>query len=499
MAPSSTSDASSLDSKVARDRTTPATLLPVLGRDLVVPLVTGGRVRYVHLDYAASTPCLRAVSESLTALLPWYSGVHRGSGFASTVMTELYEEARDTVRSFVGGRRDDAVIFTRNTTDALNLLAGALPEGTRVVTFASDHHANMLPWRRVDHVHLPIPASPEEAILQADRALSAQGARHKVLSVAGASNVTGEVWPLAELGAIARLHNARFVVDAAQLAPHRAIDMDALGIDYLVLSGHKLYAPFGAGALIGRSDWLDDAEPYLAGGGAVKSVTLDGVEWARGAARHEAGSPNVLGALALAIACRTLVAVGMDRVEAHEKRLNGELTRKLGARSDVTIVSMWGASSARIGITTFTVKDRDPGALAVALGAEYGIGIRSGAFCAHPLIDALTATAGPSSEPPQSDCATRGAMRVSLGVGSSDTDISRFVLALGDLIDHGPRWTYRDDSGRHVPEPDPRVRPRLDSTGSFFNERLLIDLSPLSNHNRRTDLPSLEAASCDRL
>jgi selenocysteine lyase/cysteine desulfurase len=429
--------------------------LAVVGSDLTVPLVTGERVRYVHLDSAASAPCLRAVHGALNALLPWYAGVHRGDGFTSAVMTELYEDARAAVRSFVGARADDVVIFTRNTTDALNLLAHALPETTSVVTFASEHHANLLPWRRGAHVHLPVPTSPGEAIEQADRALGALGGPHRVLSVAGASNVTGEVWPLAELGAVARAHGARFVVDAAQLAPHRGVDMTALGIDYLALSGHKLYAPFGSGALVGRGDWLDTAPPYLAGGGAVRRVTVDGVEWARGPARHEGGSPNVLGALSLAVACRALAGAGMDRIEAHERRVFAELTRSLEAQSGVAVVSMWGKASDRIGVATFTVAGWDPGALAAALSAEHGIGVRAGTFCAHPLVNALVGGAA------DGECGTRGAVRASIGAGTSHADISRFGLALSELVEHGARWPYRVSEGRYVPDPDPRPRPAL--------------------------------------
>jgi selenocysteine lyase/cysteine desulfurase len=413
-------------------------------------------VRYVHLDVAASAPCLRAVSDAVSALLPWYSAVHRGSGFTSTVMTELYEEARATVGAFVGAPDGATVVFTRNTTDALNLLASALPEDTGVVTFASEHHANLLPWRRGAHVHLPVPASPDEAIALADRALADLPARHRVLSVAGASNVTGEIWPLAALADVAHAHGARLVVDAAQLAPHRRIDMARVGIDYLALSGHKLYAPFGSGALVGHADWLDAARPYLAGGGAVRHVTLADVGWNDGPTRHEGGSPNVLGVLSLAAACRALAAVGMDRVEAHERRVFEELVRVLRGRGDVELLSMWGPSSERVGVATFNVHGWSPGVLAAALGAEHGIGLRAGAFCAQPLVRALLGASG------DADCAAGvGAVRASLGAGSGHADVSRLRLALDELVTEGPRWRYRVEDGRYIPDPDPRERPEF--------------------------------------
>ena len=423
--------------------------LPVLGADLTVPLVTGEQVAYVNLDYAASAPCLRSVHDAVATLLPWYSSVHRGAGFASTVTTEIYAAARVAVATFVGARADDTVVFTRNTTDALNLLAAALPADTTVVTFASEHHANLLPWRRGRHVQLPVPRSIDEALARAEAALAALPSRHRLLAVTGASNVTGEVWPLAPLARLAHRHGARFAVDAAQLAPHRAIDLAALDADYLALSGHKLYAPFGGGALIGRADWLDAAEPYLAGGGAVRSVTLDDTEWADGHARHEAGTPNVVGAAALAAACGALGRVGMERIAAHEAALLEQLTRGLAARPGVDILSMWEPPGERIGMVSFNAPGWHHGALAAALSAEHGVGVRNGAFCAHPLLLSLS----PASLP--------GAVRASFGAGTSAADIQRFLDATTELLAHGARWSYRFDAGRYVPAPDPRPRPRL--------------------------------------
>jgi selenocysteine lyase/cysteine desulfurase len=422
--------------------------LPIVGADLEVPLVIGGAVRYVNLDCAASTSCLCSVQDAVQSLLPWYGSVHRGAGFASLVTTEIVAASRDAVARFVHARPDDTVIFTKNTTDALNLLAGALPDDTTVVTFASEHHANLLPWRTGRHVHLLVPRSPDEALTCADMAFRAARTRHRLLAVSGASNVTGELWPIAELCALAHRHGARIVIDAAQLAPHRSIDVTSLGVDYVALSGHKLYAPFGAGALIGRSDWLDDASPYLAGGGAVRRVTLADVQWAHGHARHEAGTPNVVGAAALAAACRALSRVGMASVAWHEKQLLEFLIQGLLSIPGLEILSMWGSRGARVGIVAFTVAGWHPSALAAALSAEHGIGVRDGAFCAHPLLDVLV------GEKP-----VRAAVRASIGVGSTMSDVDRLLGALADLTARGPQWTYRIEHGRYVPDPDPRPRP----------------------------------------
>lgn len=422
--------------------------LSLLGSDLEVPLVTGEHARYVNFDYAASPPCLRSVADAVTAALPWYGSVHRGAGFASSVSSDLYRAARSTIARFVGARANDRVVFTRNSTDALNLLSHVLPSDTTVVTFASEHHANLLPWRRGQHVHLPVPRRRDELLEAASTALAAACSRHKLLAIAGASNVTGELLPIAELAEIARRHDARIALDAAQLVAHRAIDIASLGVDYLVASGHKLYAPFGAGILVGRADWLDAASPYLAGGGSARVVTVDSVEWAEGDQRHEGGTPNFVGAIAMSAACQALSRAGMNAVAAHEERLRRRIVRELSAIPYVELLSIWEPDGDRVGIVAFTVRGWHPSGLAAALSAEHGIGVRDGAFCAHPLLAILA--------PDQP-----GAVRVSFGVGTSDDDVDRLLDAVRLLVRRGAAWRYRAIGGRVVPDPDPRPKPVL--------------------------------------
>ncbi|WP_235947940.1 aminotransferase class V-fold PLP-dependent enzyme [Candidatus Frankia alpina] len=251
----------------------PGALLAVQGAGLDVPLVGGGWAEYANLDHAASAPCLTAVAEHVARMLPYSASVHRGAGFASQVCTTLYEGARRDVARFVGARDGDLALFTRNTTDAVNLLARCLPAADAVggvggvVVFDVEHHANLLPWRaRAGYRSVAARATLAESLAALEAELSA--APTALLAVTGASNVTGETPPLARLARMAHRAGARIFVDAAQLAPHRRLDMAADNLDYLAFSGHKLYAPFGAGVLVGRPDWLDAAPPYLAGGGA---------------------------------------------------------------------------------------------------------------------------------------------------------------------------------------------------------------------------------------
>ncbi|NUW43710.1 aminotransferase class V-fold PLP-dependent enzyme [Nonomuraea rhodomycinica] len=405
----------------------------VLGADLEVPVKGGRLVGYANLDYAASAPCLEPVSAAVTAALPAYSSVHRGAGYASQLTTARYEQARHTVRAFVGARADDAVIFTRNTTDATNLLAGCLPAGATAVVFDTEHHASLLPWERV--VRLAPPAFPGEAVRAADEALAALDGP-KLLVVTAASNVTGELWPIAALAHIAHRHGARILVDAAQLVPHRRLNLTALDLDYVAFSGHKLYAPFGAGVLVGRRDWLAAGEPYLKGGGAVRSVAPAGsgdTEWHEDPEpRHEAGTPNVLGAIALAAACDALTATGWTALVREEERLIARLRAGLASIEGVRELSLWGPDHPRVGIVSFTVDGLAAREVAEALSGEYGIGVRDGKFCAHPFVRHLLGTTDGGCED-----GTASAVRASIGIGTTEEHVDRLVAALRVLAARG--------------------------------------------------------------
>jgi selenocysteine lyase/cysteine desulfurase len=414
-----------------------APLVPVVGAALRVPLVHGGQARYANLDYAASAPALEQVAARVSELLPLYASVHRGAGYASLVCTAAYESARSGVASFIGARDDDVVIFTRNTTDALNLLAAAAPGP--VVCLDIEHHANLLPWQRRGG-RVVTAESTVAATIEAIRTeLSRRPAA--LLAVTGASNVTGECLPLAGLAAAAHAHGARLAVDGAQLIPHRRLDMAASGVDYLAFSGHKLYAPFGAGVLAGARDWLDAAPPHLAGGGAVREVTATTVSWAASPARHEGGTPNLLGAVALAEACRVLAELPEGAAQAHEQALTRRLSDGLAALG-ATVHRIWRDAPDSVGIVSFTVPGTDAGLLAAYLSAEHGIGVRDGRFCAHPLFARL---------------GTDRAVRASLGLGSSSEDIDRLVTAVRAFLEDGPSWAYEELGGAWCPAVDPRM------------------------------------------
>lgn len=418
-------------------------VLPLVGSGLDVPLIDGRLVRHVNLDGAASAPASVAVAERVQSALPWYASVHRGAGYASQVSTSLYEAARRTVAAFVGSRRDDVTVFTRNTTDAANLLASAVPG--RVLVLDLEHHANLLPWRRsLGDVEVLVGAPTIEATIRLlGRALAAR--QFALVAVTGASNVTGEALPVAEVVDLSHRYGARVFVDGAQLLAHRRFALDTSGVDYVAFSGHKLHAPFGAGALVGRRDWLDAAEPHLAGGGAVRAVRLDGVAWADGPARHEAGTPNLLGAVALAAAAEELAALDPGLVLNHEAALRHALIDGLVAIPGVEIARIWTDSVEPLGVVTFRVDGVDPGLLAAFLAAEHGVSVRDGRFCAHPLLDRL---GWPD-----------GGVRASIGLGSRLEDVDRLLAGVRAWVDADVAGRYAIDDGVWVVVDDPRPTP----------------------------------------
>ncbi|WP_427922974.1 aminotransferase class V-fold PLP-dependent enzyme [Streptomyces sp. cg40] len=436
--------------------------LPVLGRDVTVPLVTGGEVTYAALDYAASAPALQRVWDDVAAYAPYYGSVHRGAGYLSQLSTDLFESARKTVEEFLDCRPDDQLIFTRSTTDSLNLLAAALPADCQVFVFETEHHASLLPWKDARVTYLNAPRTPARAVETLEQALAARDPFGPALvCVTGASNVTGELWPVRELAAAAHAHGARIVLDAAQLAPHHPVSVQDLDVDWIAFSGHKLYAPFGSGVLAGRADWLRAADPYLAGGGASRKVTRreDGgvdVEWHDSAARHEAGSPNVIGAYSIASACKALTEAGFDTLVAREQYLIEKVRTGLAEVPAVRVLSLFGDDAPRVGVISFVVEGWNSSHFAAALSAEYGIGVRDGLFCAHPLVRTLLGTdPGTQGECGAPEAATGekslNAIRVSFGAGTPDEHVDRFVTAVRELVTDGAKWNYRTQDGRCVP------------------------------------------------
>jgi cysteine desulfurase / selenocysteine lyase len=439
-----------------------------VGVDHPVPVLDGELVPYVNLDNAASTPALRSVVETVEEYLPFYSSVHRGTGYMSRLSTAAYERARQQVAAFVGADPErDVVVFGKNTTEALNRLARSMrmPPGSVVLTTMLEHHSNDLPWRARART-VRVPAQPDGTLDEdgLDGLLAEHAGRIALLAVSGASNVTGVVQPVHRLAEKVHAVGGRILVDAAQLAAHRPLDMrahdDPGHLDFVALSAHKMYAPFGTGALIGRRDWFR-GQPDHAGGGTIAAVTVDDVAWADLPDREEAGSPNVVGAVALAAAIGTLREVGLDSIAAHEAELAHYATARLAGVPGVTLHGPIGPGPIRpkVGVIPFTVDGFDQGLVAAVLGYEHGVGVRHGCFCAQPYIHHLLGLGrletgrwfdrvrgGEKRGAP-------GMVRISFGAYNDTADVDRAVRALEWLVAGDIQGTYRVGcDGSFVPD-----------------------------------------------
>ena len=442
----------------------------ILGADQLVPLLDGRTVPYVNLDNAASTPSLREVVDEIARFMPFYSSVHRGTGFKSRLSTAVYERAHEVIGRFVGADLSrNTVIFGKNTTEAVNKLSYRLPlsADSVVLTTILEHHSNDLPWRsRAQVVH--VGATPEGRLdlEDFDRKLAQYADRLALVTVSGASNVTGFIQPVHDLARKVHAHGARILVDAAQLAPHRRVDMrsddDPEHLDFVVLSAHKMYAPFGTGALIGRRDLFEVGDPDQRGGGTVEIVTLDDVVWAEPPDRDEAGSPNVVGAVALGLALQTLEAIGMDRVAAHEAELTAHALGKLRGIDQVRIYGdpRPGTASERLGAIPFQVEGLSHFLVAAILGYEFGIGVRSGCFCAHPYVLRLLGLNDQESRQVRDRMADHdkrempGLIRMSFGLYNTIEEVDRFAEALEQIAGgrFNGRYHQEQATGEYTPE-----------------------------------------------
>ena len=424
--------------------------LPLVGADCTVPLADGRQRRYVNLDNAASTPPLRAVLDAVTDFMPWYSSVHRGAGYKSVVSTNRYEDARSTVARFVGADpREHVVIFGRNTTEAINKLSYrlALAGGDIVLISQLEHHSNDLPWRARARV-LRIRADAKGALDEehAARLLREHAGCVRLLAVTGGSNVTGHMPDIHRLATLAHAAGARILVDAAQLAPHRRIEMGAIDdpghIDYLALSGHKMYAPFGVGALIGRRDTFEQGEPEMRGGGTIRFVSADEVAWAAAPERDEAGTPNVVGAIALAAAIDALERIGMDAIAAHEATLTAHALRGLATVPGLRVYGDHDPRGAaqRLGVIPFEIAGVPHDRVAARLAAEHAIGVRNGCFCAHPYLAHLLRLDDAQRRAVQRRLAaddhrdSPGLVRISFGAGNTLDDVDALIAALQAIV-----------------------------------------------------------------
>lgn len=442
----------------------------VAGHRVMVPVLNGKRTGYVNLDNAASTPPFNAVVRKVSEFMEWYSNVHRGTGFKSLVATQVYEEVRQVVARFVKVDPElNSIILVRSTTEAINKLAARLyfPPESLVISTAMEHHSNDLPWRgKARIMYAGVDTNGALDMKDVEMKLAQNAGKVRLLAVTGASNVTGYVNDVRQLAILAHRYGAQILVDAAQLAPHRPINMlpndHPEHLDFLVFSGHKLYAPYGSGVLIGPKEVFEQGMPDQVGGGTIELVTHGAILWAEPPHKEEAGTPNLAGAVALAKALKILQEIGMEKVAEHECRLTAYALRRMAYLPGVQI---YGATNPeevenRLGVISFTVQGMKSALVAGILSTEGGIGVRNGCFCAHPYVLKLLGFPPEAMEDLWEQISTGnrrnlpGLVRVSFGLYNTMEDVDRFISVLEKIIagSYEGKYIFNAQEGSYWPQ-----------------------------------------------
>lgn len=416
----------------------------IVGVNKEIPISGARHTKYINFDNAATTPPFISVLDSVINFCPWYSSIHRGMGYKSKVSSRVYEEARNEILKFVGADETvNTVIFVKNATEGLNKLSYRIIEDKECVVLSTwmEHHSNDLPWRdkcKVDYVEID-----EQGRLSMDdleEKLRKYKGKVKIVTVTGASNVTGYVNDIYKIARLAHEHGAKIIVDGAQLVPHVKINVRSNNscehIDYLVFSAHKMYAPFGTGVIIAPKDSFKSGSPEYKGGGTVNVVTRESIDWDEPPYKEEAGSPNIIGVVALVAAIKELNKIGMDRVQKNEKQLMNYALQRLKQLSFLKLYGCDDGCVERVGIIPFVANGIPHAEIAKALSEDSGIGVRNGCFCAQPYVQRLLKLTPDEIKYYRylPDHKKPGMVRVSFGIYNTADEVDILVRELKKII-----------------------------------------------------------------
>ena len=426
----------------------------VIGVDEPVELADGTTRPLINFDNAATTPALKPVMDTVDEEMKMYGSIGRGFSQKSNHSTDVYLNARDTVLNFVNADPGEYTCFYVNsTTDGLNKLASALidSEDDLVLCTRIEHHANDLSWReRCNVIYAEVDEQGRVIYDDIERLLTENEGKVKYVSITAASNVTGYVTDVHRVAKMAHAHGAKIIVDGAQIVAHREFSMKGAtpeeDIDFFVFSAHKMYSPYGGGAVIGKWEDLVNRMPEFYGGGIVKIVRDYDVSYKSAPDVYEAGSPNYAGVVGMAKAMEVLKEVGFDAISKHEQVLNRRLIDGLKTIDNIIIYGDTENIDDRVGVVTFNFEDINSFVLATELTNTGAVATRRGAFCAHPYVWRMMGISDEQAATFENciDRNTPGMIRVSFGIYNNEEEVDRFIEILKSVVDKAREQTLLD-------------------------------------------------------
>lgn len=418
----------------------------VSGTNSLVTLGNGSVVDFINFDNAATTPPLNSVLKEIVDFSPHYSSIHRGTGYKSILSSTVYDEGRNIVLDFINGNKDyHTVVFLKNTTECINKLSYRLTDTLKdkiILSTYMEHHSNLLPWKyRYTTDYIEVDTSGRLCIPDLEYKLRLYKGRVGLVTVAGASNVTGYINPIYDIARICHKYGAKVLVDGAQLIPHSSFDMKPIDspehIDYVVFSAHKMYAPFGIGVLIAPRETFIEGFSEQVGGGTVKFVTTEDVIWADPPEKEEAGTPNLIGVVALSTSIRTLQDLGMRQIEEYERNLTKYALDLMKHIPNIILYDDMDIEN-KVSIISFNMKGLEHAELATILSQEGGIAVRTGCFCAQPYVQKLLGISDTEMKKYRADesLSRPGLVRVSFGIYNNYDEIYLLVYLLKKISEN---------------------------------------------------------------
>ena len=414
------------------------------GIEVPVKLEDGSSIVPINFDNGATTPPLKSVTELIIENIKNYGPIARGTGQKGDICTTEFEEARKIILDFFNlGKLDThTVVFTKSTTEGINILSKVLKREKNeiVLTTRMEHHANDLPWRFSGNVeYVEVDEMGRINIEDIENKLIENKGLIKYVSITAASNVTGYLNPINDIARLCHKYGAKIIVDAAQIVAHKEVNMKGKKyneqIDFLVFSGHKIYAPFGCGAIVGLKQELSDVDPFLKGGGCVKGVFDKYVIWDDIPKRLEAGTQNFFGAISMAKAMKDLKKIGFNNIYNHEMDIKNHIIRNMKNMENIIIYGDSNNINDRLGVITFNIENKDYEYVAKKLANESGIALRCGKFCAHPYVFRLLGVSDLNGYIDViNDAEDYGTVRASLGLYNTMKEANIFLDKLEDII-----------------------------------------------------------------